>query len=141
MAIAIRVEAAVAGRRRAGVAEQDVSVELAPGASLRDLVASVVATELQAYDRRREERTFISVLTAGALTEAVGRGSVRSGGTDEIAAAPALGDAVATALLAFEDGIFQVYIDDEAIESLDEQVNLHEGSRLLFLRLVALAGG
>jgi len=88
-----------------------------------------------------EERTFISVLTAGALTEAVGRGSVRSGGTDEIAAAPALGDAVATALLAFEDGIFQVYIDDEAIESLDEQVNLHEGSRLLFLRLVALAGG
>lgn len=140
MAIAIRVEAAVVGRRRAGVAEQTLTLELEPTFALRDLIAAVVASEISSFDRRREERTFVSVLTERALAEGAERGAIRSGGVDGHAA-PAVVDATAAAQLAFDDGLYQVYVDDEPIDSLDHVVSLHAGSRLMFLRLVALAGG
>jgi len=140
LATAIRVEAAVLGRRRAGVAEHTLTLDLEPSLVLRDLIAAVVASEVSAFDRRREERTFVSVLTEQSLTDGAERGAIRSGGTDGHAA-PSTGDATAAALLAFEDGLYQVYVDDEPIEALDQVVLLHSGSRLMFLRLVALAGG
>jgi hypothetical protein len=48
---------------------------------------------------------------------------------------------VAAALEAHIDGIFRVVVDDEPVDDLDGMVALHPESRLLFLRLVALAGG
>jgi len=140
MAVAIRVEAAVLGRKRAGVAERDVSLELDPDPTLRDVIAAVVASEVAEFDRRREERTFISVLTEHALADGTERGAIRSGGADA-GATVSIAAATSTALLAFEDGLYQVYIDDEPIESLDHVVQIGAGTRLMFLRLVALAGG
>ncbi|MEM8780128.1 MAG: hypothetical protein AAGF26_14900, partial [Cyanobacteria bacterium P01_G01_bin.49] len=49
--------------------------------------------------------------------------------------------AIETALQAFEDGFYYVFIDDEQIETLDQLVVLKENSQLLFLRLVPLVGG
>jgi hypothetical protein len=49
--------------------------------------------------------------------------------------------AVETALLAFEDGLYSVLIDDEPVDGLDEVVVISPHMRVLFLRLVALAGG
>lgn len=48
---------------------------------------------------------------------------------------------VHAALEAFEDGLYFVFIDDRQIETLDERVTVGAGSRVRFLRLVALAGG
>lgn len=140
MAVAIRVEAAVVGRRRAGVAEQGLTVSLGPMPTLRDLLSAVVAEEITAFERRREERSFVSVLTESALVEGVETGVVRSGGAERLATVDSV-TALAAALLAFEDGLYQVYIDDESVESLDQHVSVRDGTRLMFLRLVALAGG
>ena len=140
MRIGLRVEAAVLGRRRAGVNEQSLTVELGPDSVLRDLITSVVTSEVATFDQRREENTFLRVLTDRTLADGVEAGVVRSGGVEATSSVEVV-DAIATALLAFEDGVFQVYVDDEPIDSLDQHVLLHEGSRLMFLRLVALAGG
>jgi hypothetical protein len=50
------------------------------------------------------------------------------------------GDAVATALQAFEDGIYLVILDGEEQRDLDREVHLQPDSRLVFVRLVMLAG-
>ncbi|ASN83114.1 hypothetical protein DFI_16945 (plasmid) [Deinococcus ficus] len=50
-------------------------------------------------------------------------------------------DATHTALRAFQDGLYYVFVDDQQIEQLDHVVTLRADSTLLLLRLTALAGG
>jgi hypothetical protein len=141
MAQTVRVEAAVLGRRRAGTAEHPLEIDVAPGPiAARELIVAIVRAEVAAYEARAEERTFVRVLTEQAIDEGLTDGAVRSGGADPVGPVDvgAAGDA---ALLAFDDGLYHCYVDDEQVESLDDPVALTESTRVLFLRLVALAGG
>ena len=141
MATAVRVEAAVPGRMRAGTAEHPLDLDVPAGPlSLRALIESVVRAEVAAFRARALERSFVRVLTEKSLAEGIELGAVRSGGS-ESAAEVGPDEAVAAALLAHEDGIYQVLIDDEPIDDLDETVELRANTRMLFLRLVPLAGG
>lgn len=142
MVTAIRVEAAVPGRRRAGTAEHALDVPLREGSrlALRALLDAVVRAEVTAFRARAEENSLLRVLTERQIAEGVDAGVIRSGAAE--AATDADEDAaVDTALLAFTDGLYSVLIDDEPVESLDEVVVIAPEMRLLFLRLVALAGG
>ena len=141
MATAVRVEAAVPGRRRAGTAEHPVDIGLDPGPhALRSVIEAVVRTEVAEFRSRAEEQRFVRVLTEQALAEAVATGTVRLGDAER---ATEVDDeeAVAAALLAFEDGLFEVFVDEEPIAGLDAEIALAPSTKLLFLRLVPLAGG
>jgi hypothetical protein len=141
MATAIRVEAAVPGRKRAGTAEHPVELDLTAGAMpLRTLIDAVVRAEVRSFQQRAEESTFIRVLTEKALEDGLQRGAIRSGGA-EVSAAVDVDEAVATALLAHEDGLYEVLVDDEPVGDLDAVITVSPATRLLFLRLVPLAGG
>jgi hypothetical protein len=141
MATALRVEAAVPGRKAAGTAEHPVEIALDAGTvRLRDLIDAVVRAEVAAFQRRAEEQTFVRVLTEQALTDGLAAGTVRSGARDG-AAEVDVEEAVAAALLAFEDGLYEVIVDDEPADELDGTIDLAPNTRLLFLRLVPLAGG
>jgi len=142
MATALRVEAAVPGRKRAGTAEHTLDLDLPVDepVPLRTVIDAVVRAEVAAFRRRAEEQRFVRVLTERALAEGVERGVVRSGG-EERATEVDVEQAVASALLAHEDGLYKVIVDDEPVDALDALVVLRPQSRLLFLRLVALAGG
>ncbi|KUO70710.1 MAG: hypothetical protein APF81_26025 [Desulfosporosinus sp. BRH_c37] len=48
--------------------------------------------------------------------------------------------AIATALLAFQDGIYRVFIGDNEVAELDEKLSLKEGEVLTFIRFTMLAG-
>jgi len=139
---AIRVEAAVPGRRKAGTAEHALSLPIAEGTvlALRDLLDAVVRGEVAAFRARAEENSLLRVLTEREIADGVEVGVVRSGAA-EGSSDPNDDAAVETALLAFADGLFSVLVDDEPVESLDEEVTVSPQMRLLFLRLVALAGG
>jgi hypothetical protein len=50
-------------------------------------------------------------------------------------------EAVAVALQAFEDGLYFVFVDDLQQTQLDSEVFLKTNSKVVFLRLTALAGG
>jgi hypothetical protein len=144
MTTAVRVAAAVAGGRRgAGTVEHPVDVDVAPGpVLLRTLVEAVVRAEVAAFRARAEQRTFLRVLTDDAIDDGLVAGVVRSG--DDVTADRAEVDpdaAVATALLAHRDGLYRVIVDDRPVDDLDAVVDVRPDTRLLFLRLVALAGG
>jgi hypothetical protein len=49
--------------------------------------------------------------------------------------------AVTTALQAFTDGLYFVFLDDVQQQDLDAEVLVRPESRLTFIRLVALPGG
>jgi hypothetical protein len=142
MTTALRVETAVVGRKRAGTAAHALDLDL-PGdgvATLRTVIEIVVRAEVAAFRQRAEQQRFVRVLTEREVAEGLDKGAVRSGGAERATEVDA-DEAVAAALLAFEDGLYKVVVDDEPVDDLNSAVSLHADSHLLFLRLVALAGG
>jgi hypothetical protein len=108
--------------------------------TLRDLITRIVREEVAAFRQRQEERKFIRMLTAEQIAAGVEKGKVDMGGRD-LEQEVVEDEAVATALQAFEDGLFLVIVDDKEERELDGEVFLKPDSQLTFLRLVALAGG
>lgn len=138
MAVAVRVRAKVTGHRRRGEQERDLALALPPGpVSARQIIEAAVAAEVAAYQARAGEASLVRVLTDQALLDDLDQGAVRMGDT-EPAGPVDVAAAVQTALLAFDDGIFKVFVGDREVEG---PVELADGAAVLFLRLVPLAGG
>jgi hypothetical protein len=138
--VAVRVRATVTGHRRRGVQEHDLALAMPPGpVRVRQLIEAAVAAEVAAYEARAGEASLVRVLTEKSLLGDLDRGAVRMG--DAAAAEPVdLAAAVEAALLAFDDGIFKVFVGDREVED-SAPVGLADGAAVLFLRLVPLAGG
>ena len=108
--------------------------------TLRDLIDRVVRHEVAAFRQRQEDNKLIRVLTSRQIEEGAERGKIDSGGR-ELRQHVDPEQAVATALEAFEDGLFLVSVDGAEQKNLDGQVFVNPDSRVTFIRLVMLAGG
>jgi len=107
--------------------------------TLRDLITRVVLEEVRAFAARQEERKLVRILTEKEIETGLEKGRVDSGGRD-LHQKVNPEEAVGTALQAFEDGLYLVFLDDEEQRDLDKQVFLQPNSKLTFVRLVLLAG-
>jgi hypothetical protein len=107
---------------------------------LRDLIERVVRAEVAAFRERQAELATTVILTGPEIAAGAARGKVAMGGQGE-RPAPDAEEAVATALLAFEDGLYFVFVDGRQATDLDEPVRLRPDGTVRFLRLVAIAGG
>lgn len=110
---------------------------------LRALIARIVREETAAFRERQAQRQTLQALTAQEIAAGAAAGKIDSGGHAGERELQTVDDdqAVAAALQAFEDGVYYVFVDDQQVERLDDTVSLRDGSRMTFLRLVALAGG
>ena len=108
--------------------------------TLRDLIGRVVRVEVEAFKKRQQERQLFRALTEKHIQEGATKGKIESGGSD-LAQKVDADEAVATALEAFEDGLYLVVVDEQEQRSLDAQVFLQPDSKVAFVRLVMLAGG
>lgn len=132
----MRVETRAPGRRR----RADLEVDLHGTMPVRELVAALVRDEVEGYEQRRAERVLTRVLGPAEIADGAARGVVDSGGR-RTPPAPNREDALATAVEAFTDGLWFVFVDDRRIESLDDVVEVGPTTTVRFVRLVALAGG
>lgn len=108
--------------------------------TLRELITQIVLYEVEAFHQRQEERRLARLMSPQEIEQGAIRGKIDSGERELI---QEVDDdaAVGTALQAFEDGIYFVFLDDVQQEILDQPVFVGEDSRVMFVRLVALAGG
>ena len=135
------VEAKVVGRREASAPSRDLQVGLTAGpVTLRALIEAVVRAEVAAFLERAADERLVRVLTAEALEAGLAAGVVRSGDR-EVAADVDPDEAVAVALLAHADGFFQAIVDERPVDDLDDVLVLRNGTQVMFLRLIPLAGG
>jgi hypothetical protein len=107
--------------------------------TLRMLIERLVATEVRAFNQRREERRLDRVLSAEAIEEGARRGRVAPEGRGTGPAARE-DEAAAAALQAFEDGLYLVVIDEVERTDLEQPVRLKPDSRITLVRLTFLAG-
>lgn len=139
MSDTVTIEAKVVGQRRPVIGDWSLPVASGP-LTLRELIEQVVRAEVAAIRERRSGRRLVRVLSPAQIDAGSAQGKVAPGAQEaEPDTDPET--AVATALLAFEDGLYYVFIDSVQQESLDAVVTLRAESRVTFLRLVALAGG
>ena len=108
--------------------------------TLRRFIERVVREEVAAFGERQAERRFARVVSGGQIAASAARGKVDMGGRDPQQEVDP-DQAVRDALLAFTDGLYLVLIDGRQQTDLDAPIALHAGSRVTFVRLVALAGG
>jgi hypothetical protein len=137
----ITIEGKQIGRSRALFPAWQMPSPTENGLTLRDLITRVVGEEIAAFRERQERRQTVAALTEREIARGVARGKVDAGGREGVVQEVDEQAAVEAALLAFEDGLFYVFVDDAQQESLDDPVCLRPDSRVTFLRLVALAGG
>lgn len=138
----LTISTRVVGRRLPAMPDFPVVLPARPARptlTLRDLLTLLVVREVEAFHERQEERRLAQVLSPAAIAQGTARGKIDPGERDP--GPPVDVAAVATALQAFEDGFYFVFIDDVQHQSLDETVTVGDDSRLLFVRLTPLAGG
>jgi hypothetical protein len=108
--------------------------------TLEELLIQIVTTEVSAFRARQVDRRLTKVLGLVEIEAGVAVGKVSSGGSELDQVVDVRG-AVETALQAFKDGFYLVFVDDEQQEDLKAVVKLTANSELLFLRLTPLVGG
>ncbi len=145
MSMTVMVEGKVAGQKRPLFTDWRIALPPVWEAGgdrlkLRDLIISIVTREVEAFKKRQEARKLDRILSRTDIEAGRGKGKIDPQAKD-LKQAVDLDDAVASALQAFQDGLYFVFIDEVQQSSLDSEVYLKTGSRVVFLRLVALAGG
>jgi hypothetical protein len=139
MTLALTISGKILGRTKPLFSDRSFSLS-GDCLALKDLLASIVRSEIDGFRTRQEERCLLKVLTPAEIEAGIARGKIDSGGRDSLQEVNEE-EAIQNALQAFEDGFYYVFIDDIGIESLDSPVSLTDNSQILFLRLVPLVGG
>ena len=126
----------------------DFSIPLPPdiregegGLTLGKLIERIVRQQVAGFRQRQESRKLLRVFTARQIAEGVERGKIESGGSEVEPQQVDEEEAVATALQAYEDGLYLVVIDGQQPRSLEQEVFVSSESKITFVRLTLLAGG
>ncbi|WP_078552865.1 hypothetical protein [Bacillus alkalicellulosilyticus] len=107
--------------------------------TLRELISEIVKENRKQYEEKRSQEFFLQYLTAEEIQQQGDVGKVSFGERyNEEQTIPE--KAVETAIQAFEDGLFKVFINEEEVADINSQVTLHEGDEVVFIKLTMLAG-
>lgn len=124
------------GKRRNTVDQVPFTYAAAPG-SLRELIAETVKLCVSRYIEAMNRGE--AVLSNAQIDDMAQIGKIAFGivyGEK----APDVGKSIETAVLGFQDGLFQVFLGDTELTELDEKLELQEGDTVTFIRLTMLAG-
>ena len=104
----------------------------------KDLITELVKINVEKFNKKIDDKDILSIMTNEYIAEAARSGKIG----DEVHGDKKanLEKALDTAYLAFEDGLYCIFINDEQSEKLDDILNLKDGDILTFIRLTMLAG-
>ena len=106
--------------------------------SLRDLLVFIVTDQVGQFNQRIQNTNPFQELIAQKIEDGQNTGKIKlSSFSHKIAG---IDKAVEAVFLAFKDGLFYVFINDEQILDLDAQLNIENDSQILFLKLTFLSG-
>lgn len=104
----------------------------------KDLITELVKINVEKFNKKIDEKDILSIMTNENIAKTARIGKIG----DEVHGDKKanLEKALDTAYLAFEDGLYCIFINDEQSEKLDDSLNLKDGDILTLIRLTMLAG-
>lgn len=117
----------------------EIAGEYGESCLLRELLTRVVLQQVGEFNDRRAEKSLFTFFQENEIAQEAETGKVRFGAiyNDQQANAE---KAIETVLLAFQDGLIAVFIDDNQLEALDAEVVLQENTVITLVRLTFLVG-
>ena len=126
------------GKRKDYITKKQLVFHIAP-LNLRELIKEIVRINVTEYNNRTAEPLIMQYLSPVEIESQVKTGKVGFGERLNHEQADLI-KTIETAILAFEDGIYRLFIGENEVSSLDEPLALKEGDLLTFIRLTMLAG-
>lgn len=108
--------------------------------TLQNFIQLVVEKEISTFNEKITTKSILPYLDETTLSKMTKDGKVDFEEVNNTEPAM-IAEVVQTALQAFEDGRFMVLIDGGNCRKLNQKLQFREQSEVVFLRLVALAGG
>ena len=104
----------------------------------KDLITELVKINVEKFNKKIDDKDILFIMTNEHIAEAARSGKIG----DEVHGDKKanLEKALDTAYLAFEDGLYCIFINDEQSEKLDDNLSLKDGDILTFIRLTMLVG-
>ncbi|KQY90228.1 hypothetical protein ASD24_25360 [Paenibacillus sp. Root52] len=126
------------GKRKPALAKQATELPETTG-TLRQLIGNMVSRQVQALEDKKNQVDWLAYLMPEEIESQGAAGKVGFGAVNN-EGIPELQQAIETAVLAHEDGLYKVFVNEEEVHQLDEPLTLREGDELVFIRFTMLAG-
>lgn len=126
------------GKRKPILTRKECSLASSP-TTLKDLITEIVAYHVRIYNERAEDHQLIPLLTEEEI-EAWGTEGKVGFGTQYDERQANEEESIKNALLAFEDGLYRVFIRDEEVSELDAAIDIQDGDDIAFIKFTMLAG-
>ena len=128
----------VKGLSRKKVIHQEEVELINKVSTTKDLITELVKINVEKFNKKIDDKNILSIITNENIAKAARIGKIG----DEVHGDKKanLEKALDTAYLAFEDGLYCIFINDEQSEKLDDSLNLKDGDILTLIRLTMLAG-
>lgn len=127
-----------AGSRKNYITNEEIILDSAPS-SLRALIEDIVTKNVNDFNMKLKKEKLVEYLTNEDINNKLVAGKVSFGEihnrTEEN-----LKKAIEVALLAYEDGIYRVFIGDKEAGGLDDALEIKDGEVITFIKLTMLAG-
>lgn len=136
----LTVRAKVVGRRNRSLVPLELDLR-GPFATVLGLLSAIVQTEVESFRKRKEEATYFRLLTESEIQDGLESGKIVSGNQQPDERVPGVEQAIETAVSAFHDGLYYMFLNDVQVEDLNEDISQKEVHDVLFVRLTPLAGG
>ncbi len=104
-----------------------------------EFLKAIVKQQVEEYNNKSAEQNLLPFLTKNEIENQSASGKVGFGSIYNENKAD-LNKAQETAVQAFEDGLFAVFINDTEVQKLDEVINFTDDTIITFIRLTFLAG-
>ncbi|WP_408894126.1 hypothetical protein [Paenibacillus taichungensis] len=126
------------GKRKPALAKQAAELPETTD-TLRQLIKNMVAQQLKALQDKKNEAEWLAYLMPEDIQELGAAGKVGFGAIYN-EGVPDVEGAMDTAVTAYEDGLFKVFLNDEEVQALDDPLIIQENDNVVFIRFTMLAG-
>lgn len=127
-----------AGSRKNYIAKEEIIIDLKPS-TLRELIEAIVSKNVNDFNDKINDKNLLNYLTKDEIENKSANGKV-SFGEIHNQKEQSLKKALETAYLAYEDGIYEVFIGDREAGTLDEVLEIKDGDVLTFIKFTMLVG-
>ncbi|MFP3387660.1 hypothetical protein [Brevibacillus sp. SIMBA_040] len=136
MRIAVTVKSI--GKRKNALSRIPVELAQTPQ-TLRELIEALVEWNIRGLVEKQQKISLVPYLTEGEVTEQAENGKVGFGAIHNDTL-PDVQKSLDTAIQAFEDGLYRVFISDEEAEALEAPLLLKDEDEVVLIRFTMLAG-
>lgn len=127
-----------AGSRKNYITKDEMELDYKP-LNLRELIDIIITKNVNEFNEKTKQERLVEYLTEEDINSKIKFGKISFGKYNNTSLQN-LEKALEIAYLAYEDGIYKVFIGENEANSLDEKLELEENESITFIKLTMLCG-